>query len=66
MWLRNAVAPFLSASFSEQPQWDETSRSWAIEQIAPDAKRLLEFYRKRPDFWPEATRDLQADPPESR
>jgi Sulfotransferase domain len=66
MWLRRVVAPLLSTPFSEQPQWDEASRTWAIEHIAPDARRFLEFCRKPPDFWPVATGGTRSGPLESR
>ena len=35
----------------DQPEWDEATRRWAIEQVAEDSRTFLEFYGKPADYW---------------
>ena len=54
LWIRRPFSPFLSTPFIEQPGWDESTRRWAIERVAPDAKQFLEFCGKSGDYWSES------------
>jgi hypothetical protein len=35
----------------DYPEWDEPTRRWAIECIAEDSRKFLQFYGKPADFW---------------
>ncbi len=58
--LRRLFSPLLSMPFSEDPSWTPEARSWAIDRIADDAARFLEFHDKPRDHWPAISRDRPA------
>lgn len=39
-WLR----PMVKRRIGQRPTWDAATRSWALEQLRPDAERVLAFY----------------------
>jgi len=69
LWLHrlpfyNTLRRYLPARFHgrlhyqiKNPQWDEETRRWAIEQVIEDSLQFLRFYGKPLDFW-----DLRPSP----
>ena len=49
--IRHTLRAVLRKPFSQKPQWDQTYR-WAVDQLADDNRRFLQFYGKDEGYWP--------------